>query len=179
MKDLYTLITNKINNLDIYIKSAEKRKNFTSPIPWELILLISAITVSEALGQYLLRLSKDYPSFWWLPYVTWLLYGVCTFLLLKTYEFTTIGKAEVYWDALSAIIVPIIGIYAFNNKLSFLNWVGIILVIIGTFLLSWSDIAPNKGNEKLKNALSAEPSNIVNLSSSAGKTSIDKSLSWF
>jgi len=100
-------------------------------------------------------------------------------LLLKTYEFTTIGKAEVYWDALSAIIVPIIGIYAFNNQLSFLNWVGIILVIIGTFLLSWSDIAPNKGNEKLKKALDAEPSNIVNLSSSDGKTSIDKSLSWF
>ena len=109
-------------------------------MPWELILLISAITISEALGQYLLRLSKSYPSFWFLPFVCWGLYGICTFLLLKTYEYTTIGKAEVYWDALSAILVPLIGVYAFNNDLSIYNWTGILFVIIGTFLLSFKSI---------------------------------------
>jgi len=111
-------------------------------LPWELILLICAITISEALGQYLLRLSKTYPVFWYFPYICWGLYGICTWLLLKTYEFTTIGKAEVYWDALSAILVPLIGIYAFNNQLSLYNWIGIIFVIVGTFLLSFKDVKP-------------------------------------
>ena len=111
-------------------------------IQWELILLLSVITLSEALGQYLLRLSKSYPVLWWLPFCTWILYGLCTYLLLQTYQYTTMGKAEVYWDALSAIIVPIIGIYAFNNKLSIINWIGIILVCTGTLLLIFKDIKP-------------------------------------
>ena len=114
-------------------------------LPWELILLLSVITLSEALGQYLLRLSKTYPKLWWLPFCTWALYGLCTYLLLQTYQYTTMGKAEVYWDALSAIIVPIIGIYAFNNKLTIINWIGIGLVCIGTLMLAFKPNTPILG----------------------------------
>ena len=125
-------------------------------LPLELILLISVITLSEALGQYLLRLSRNYPRYWWLPFCTWGLYGVCTYLLLQTYQYTTMGKAEVYWDALSAIIVPLIGIYAFNNKLSLANWIGIGLVCIGTILLVIKEKSPTiKIEEKIKSLISS------------------------
>jgi multidrug transporter EmrE-like cation transporter len=104
---------------------------------YKLVILIIVITLSEALGQYLLRLSiKNKKMYWYLPFITWLLYGVCTFLLLQTYNYTTMGKAEVYWDALSAIIVPLIGMFAFNSPLSIINWLGIILIIMGTFMVS-------------------------------------------
>ena len=102
----------------------------------QLILLIIVITLSEALGQYLLRLGKQTNREYFAIF-TWLLYGVCTYLLLKTYNYTTMGKAEVYWDALSAIIVPLIGVYAFNNYISLKGWFGILLIIIGTFLLNF------------------------------------------
>lgn len=111
-------------------------------LPWELIILISVITLSEALGQYLLRLYKTFPDLWWLPFITWILYGLCTYLLLETYTYTTMGKAEVYWDALSAIIVPIIGIYAFNNEINLINWIGILLVCIGTLFLTIQESKP-------------------------------------
>ena len=88
-----------------------------------LIILIIIITASEALGQYLLRTYHNVHKnssfkrrhFTFiptsiLPLVTWFLYGICTFLLLYTYNYTTMGKAEVYWDALSALVVPFIGL---------------------------------------------------------------------
>lgn len=101
----------------------------------QLILLITVITLSEALGQYLLRLGKEKNKEYYAIF-TWLLYGVCTYLLLQTYNYTTMGKAEVYWDALSAIIVPLIGVYAFKNNISLKGWIGILLIIIGTFMLN-------------------------------------------
>ncbi len=46
------------------------------------------------------------------------------------------SKVEVYWDALSALIVPIIGVVFFNNSINVIGWSGIILIIIGTTLLA-------------------------------------------
>ena len=47
------------------------------------------------------------------------------------------GKAEVYWDAASALLVPLIGIYAFKDIISFQGWIGIIMIICGTLLLGY------------------------------------------
>lgn len=104
---------------------------------YQLPILILIITLSEALGQYLLRLyaQKNNTKYWYLPFFTWIFYAICTVLLLETYKYTTMGKAEVYWDALSAVIVPIIGILAFKEKLNFTNWFGIFLIVIGTLLV--------------------------------------------
>ena len=111
-----------------------------------LIVLISFITLAEALGQYLLYIThhntkKDILYYGFLPtqilpFVTWLLYGVCTYLLLHSYKFTTMGKAEVYWDALSAIVVPLIGFIYFSEDINTLGWIGIFLIIIGTMMVS-------------------------------------------
>ena len=72
-----------------------------------------------------------------LPILTWILYGVCTYLLLHSYNYTTMGKAEVYWDALSALIVPFIGLIYFRNNINFIGWSGIFLIVIGTLMLSY------------------------------------------
>ena len=119
-----------------------------------LIILIVVITLSEALGQFLLSVSHHYtqnniPYFGFfptkfLPIITWLLYGVCTYLLLHSYKYTTMGKAEVYWDALSALIVPFIGLIYFSNKINYVGWTGIFLIIIGTLMLSYERKLKNK-----------------------------------
>ena len=46
------------------------------------------------------------------------------------------SKAEVYWDALSALIVPVIGAMFFGNTINVVGWFGIILIIFGTLLLA-------------------------------------------
>ena len=112
-----------------------------------LIVLILLITLTEALGQYLLYVThhnskKNIIHYGFipthiLPFVTWLLYGVCTYLLLHSYKFTTMGKAEIYWDALSALIVPLIGVIYFSEDITTLGWIGIFLIIIGTFMVSY------------------------------------------
>ena len=112
-----------------------------------LTLLIILITSSEALGQFLLSLyhhallakKTHYIGIpiYILPFITWLLYGVCTFLLLYSYKYTTMGKAEVYWDALSALIVPLIGYMYFSNKINTFGVMGIVLIIFGTLMLAY------------------------------------------
>ena len=112
-----------------------------------LIVLILIITFSEALGQFLLSVNhhntmKNIKYFGpiptkILPFITWILYGVCTYLLLHSYKYTTMGKAEVYWDALSALVVPFIGLIYFKDEIHLKGWMGICLIITGTILLSY------------------------------------------
>jgi len=114
---------------------------------YTLVILILMITVSEAVGQFLLNLYHLAPyknithygpfPVICLPFVTWLLYGLCTFLLLRSYEYSTMGKVEVYWDALSALIVPVIGVIYFSNNINIIGWTGIVLIIIGTMILGY------------------------------------------
>lgn len=108
-------------------------------------IIIIIITLSEALGQFLLskhhNISPNKTHYRGipikiLPLITWLLYGICTYLLLVSYKYTSMSKAEVYWDALSALIVPIIGVVFFKNSINIIGWTGIILIIIGTSLLA-------------------------------------------
>ena len=47
------------------------------------------------------------------------------------------AKAEVFWDAASAIVVPVIGIMAFNDSINIIGWGGITLIIIGTLILGF------------------------------------------
>ena len=113
----------------------------------KLIVLIIIITLSEALGQFLLSINYHYTKnnivyfgsipTKLLPFLTWALYGVCTYLLLHSYQYTTMGKAEVFWDALSALVVPLIGVIYFKNKIHMMGWTGIFLIIAGTLILSY------------------------------------------
>ena len=108
-------------------------------------ILIIIITLFEALGQFLLKkhynISQNKTHYHgipinFLPLITWILYGVCTYLLLISYKYTTMSKAEVYWDALSALVVPIIGFVFFGNAISVIGWFGIMLIIFGTLLVA-------------------------------------------
>jgi len=112
-------------------------------------ILIVTISCIEAFAQYLLKVYYDskHGSFnrtdqfqflpqASLPYITWLCYGLCTYILAKSYEYTTMSRAEVYWDAASTIIVPLVSTIAFKERLGYQGWGGIFLVVIGALLLS-------------------------------------------
>jgi len=124
-----------------------------------LVALIVAVTITEALGQYMLqvyhryhKMEKDVLSIGDLvpsgtlpkaldiplyPLATWLLYGLCTVILLTSYEYTSMGKAEVYWDALSALLVPLIGVVFLRSKINLYGWIGIFLVLTGTVMIGF------------------------------------------
>jgi len=131
-----------------------------------LIALIVAVTLTEALGQYILQIyhryhksgkdvlsvndvlpdgllpkAFDVPIF---PIVTWLLYGICTVILLNSYDYTTMGKAEVYWDALSALLVPLVGVIFLRSKINIYGWIGITMVLIGTLMIGFQYNLGNK-----------------------------------
>jgi len=106
-----------------------------------LIIVMVVLTAVEAFGQYLLALHHRGGAGFMglpvrvLPILTWILYGVCTYILLYSYSFTTMGKAEVYWDAMSALMVPVIGFIYFNENINTVGWSGIALIIFGTLIL--------------------------------------------
>jgi len=112
-------------------------------------ILISTITSIEAFGQYLLKIYYDskHGSFkrtdqlqfipqYFLPYITWICYGLCTFLLSRTYKYTTMGRAQVYWDALATVIVPLISTVAFKERLGYQGWTSIFFVVLGALILA-------------------------------------------
>ncbi len=131
-----------------------------------LVALMVAITITEALGQYILQVHHRYrkagkdvlsvkdlspygkipkgldiPLY---PLATWLLYGICTIILLNSYDYTSMGNAEVYWDALSALLVPLIGVVYLRSNVNLYGWVGIMMVLIGTLMIGFQrDLGKN------------------------------------
>ena len=58
---IFMLIIKKVITIYMDSQKLSIQKNLSqNNMPWELILLICAITISEALGQYLLRLSEGW-----------------------------------------------------------------------------------------------------------------------
>lgn len=100
------------------------------------ILLISAITISEVVAQYFIRKYHSDNAKYMLLGLASILYLSIVFMLLKTYEFEKMAIANVLWNGLSTIAIAMIGYYAFEESLSFLQIVGFGVIIFGILLIN-------------------------------------------
>ena len=96
------------------------------------------LTASETLGQSMLR--KFYNgglkrSQWYLPLGCWMLYGLCCATLIWSYSYSDIAAVETIWDAGTSVAVPLVGFLVFKNKVNALSVSGILLTIVGIFLI--------------------------------------------
>jgi multidrug transporter EmrE-like cation transporter len=101
-------------------------------------IAVVILMVLEMVGQTLLRKFFDSGynmKYWYLPLITWLLYGVACIVLLWGYKYSDISAIETLWDASTSIAVPIIAILFFKGSISFLSGSGILMTIIGIILI--------------------------------------------
>jgi len=99
-----------------------------------LLLLIFGLVIVESFGQYCVRKSKTpgcshYFLFGILAYIM-----VCI-ILYHTYNHKPIGIVNALWSAFSVLAVLGIGMYFYHEKLYIFDYIGLLLILIGIFLI--------------------------------------------
>jgi multidrug transporter EmrE-like cation transporter len=100
----------------------------------EIISLIFGISCCEALAQTCIRYYKIHKTF--LLLVTAILfYALVVFLLHKSYKYKGVGLVNVLWSGMSIIIMLSVGIIVFKEDIHLHDMIGILLIVIGMFLI--------------------------------------------
>ena len=114
-------------------------------------IAVVILTLSEALGQSLLRkfFETGYDmKYWYLPFMTWLLYGLCCAVLLWGYQYSDLSAIETIWDAGTSVVVPIVAILFFKSTLNLKAGLGILITIIGILLIGYGGLETAKQGTK-------------------------------
>ena len=106
-------------------------------------MLISYILTSLMVGvdvamMALLKMEKIHllHGVWILP-LAMALYALQPVFFRYKLEYEGVGVLNVVWNTLSSILIALMGIYVFNEKISTTNAVGMVLSILGIILLKW------------------------------------------
>ena len=107
--------------------------NFVLGIPAIIWLIISVVFFG--LGEYFSKYWAMHPDFW-RAFWAFLAYILGTFtwlpILLHKNHLSTMGTA---WLALGVVATVSIGLFVFHERISFLQWLGIVLALIALGLL--------------------------------------------
>ena len=57
--------------------------------------------------------------------------------LTKMFEYRNFSIGNAVWYGTAMIIVPLIGVFYFGDKLSPLQWIGIFAILLGILLIEW------------------------------------------
>ena len=114
-------------------------------------IAVVLLTACETLGQSLLRKFFETGNdlkYWYLPFMTWLLYGLCCVVLLWAYQYSDLSAVETIWDAGTSVVVPIVAVLFFKSTLNVKAGIGILLTIIGIVLIAISGLENAKKGTK-------------------------------
>lgn len=93
------------------------------------MLLLTAI---EAIALTALRLNKP-----WSPFIAGPIYAFAIVpLLMKSLMYNGIGMVNFVWDVFSSITMFLIGTLYFKEKVNNLQQIGVIISLVGLFLVS-------------------------------------------
>jgi len=72
------------------------------------------------------------------PYIlplTMAIYSLEPLLFYKALSVKGMAILNVLWDATSSVLIALVGVFIFGEKLSLLNWLGIFLCTVGIVLV--------------------------------------------
>jgi small multidrug resistance pump len=93
-------------------------------------IFLSVAILSEVSGTTLMKLSDGYTKL--LPSVgMFLCYGISLSTLTYAVQQIDIGVAYAIWSGVGTILITLIGVALFNQSLSLLNVVSILLIVAG------------------------------------------------
>lgn len=72
-----------------------------------------------------------------IPLISMIVYACQPILFLESLKFTSLVIMNQTWDVMSDVIVAIIGLFYFKEKMNVINKVGILFSFISIILLSW------------------------------------------
>lgn len=104
-----------------------------------LILMILGISISEVVGQSSLQYYHKETSEYQYFLIAVLCYAMVCYLLLQSYNYKGMGIVNTLWSGTSIIVILFVGIFFFNEKIYIGDIIGIILILIGFFLISYNN----------------------------------------
>jgi multidrug transporter EmrE-like cation transporter len=102
-----------------------------------LLGLILLISFSECLGQSCLKTYYNNPTKDYLYFLAVIFYSIVCLLLLLSYKYKGMGLVNVLWSGISILVIVSTGILFFNETITNLDKLGILLVIIGITCIVW------------------------------------------
>jgi len=97
-----------------------------------LLLLLVAILAEVGATSGLKMLSR---ARWW----PWALvvggYGLSFYLLTVVLHTLPLGVAYAIWSGVGTVLITLVGVWAYHDRLDALAWVGIALIVVGVVLV--------------------------------------------
>ena len=109
----------------------EFHKNFGKSVIFAIVL-----SILEVVGQtYIRKYYLDHPASYLYPLMTCIAYATEIVVLYFSYAYANLTVMNTLWNAVTIVLVPIIGVSVFHEKISKVGWFGILLTIIGGTLI--------------------------------------------
>jgi drug/metabolite transporter (DMT)-like permease len=71
--------------------------------------------------------------------ITMLVYSFQPLLFLQALQFNSLTVMNLLWDVMSDVVVTIIGLFYFKEKLTKFKKMGVLLSLVSIILLTWKD----------------------------------------
>lgn len=104
---------------------------------YTLLFIILLISISECIGQSCLKKLFENPSKTHLYLVAVVFYSIVCYLLFLSYKYKGMGIVNVLWSGLSVLVIVSTGVIYFNEKITNLDKLGILLILIGIACISY------------------------------------------
>jgi multidrug transporter EmrE-like cation transporter len=100
------------------------------------VIIILLISLMETFAQYFLKkYHKNSKSINYILGITF--YIILSHLILESYKHSTMGITQILTSGLGIVGVLFSSLYVFNEKLSFTEWIGVLLIIIGMLITQY------------------------------------------
>ena len=106
-----------------------------------LLLIVLLISISECIGQSCLKKFhiNPIPQNNYLYYLAVVFYSLVCLLLLISYKYKSMGLVNVLWSGISVLVVLSTGILFFHEKITFLDKIGVFLILLGITFVVWEN----------------------------------------
>lgn len=101
-----------------------------------LFILVPIVAILETSADILFKEWSIKNNYWLLAYSI-ALYGLATLAWAFSLKYQTLSKAIMIFSVITIICVVLTGVFFYNEELSFLAKVGVVLGIVSIVLLEW------------------------------------------
>ena len=117
---------------------------------WKIIIVFISIIFFEVLATYFITEWSDNKERYFLAnaILCYVLVAILFGFLLLMITSKRLVIANGLWQILNLIIVSMIGIYLFNNRLLWYQWVGVGLAVVATFLIVYGEYVQSNGKNE-------------------------------
>lgn len=108
-------------------------------IDYILLLIIVLISICELIGQSCLKYLNVHNDEYQYYIFGVIAYAMVCYLLLESYNYKGMGMINVLWSGMSILVILTASIIMFDEKLTLFDKIGVLLILLGMFLVSIED----------------------------------------